>query len=268
MIDLLIHSFILGIVEGLTEFIPVSSTGHLILASSLLRADGVAVDVFNVFIQIGAIFAVIWARRERVSNLAIGFFNNAAERSMGLKIIAAFLPAAIAGVLFHEYIKAVLFSPWVVSVSLIVGGIIMLIVERMAPAPHTNRMDDMSFKTAIGIGLCQITSLIPGISRAGASLVGAQFLGVERRAATEFSFFLAIPTILGAAAYDLWANFDVLVWDDVPVFALGTITAFVSALIVVKFLIDFVGKFGFAPFAYYRMVAGAVFLALLYGDVI
>lgn len=260
----LFDSAILGVIEGLTEFIPVSSTGHLILGEALLQRSDASASVFDVFIQIGAILAVIWARRERVFSLALGFFTDAQERLMGFKIIAAFLPAAIMGVIFHGFIKEVLFSAVVVGISLIVGGVIMLIIERSAPKPRMENMDSISLKTAFGIGLCQVASLIPGISRAGASIVGAQFLGVERRAATEFSFFLAIPTIIGAAIYDLYQNIGILNLSDLPVFATGTIAAFISALIVVNGLIAFVGKHGFKPFAYYRIIIGCVVLFLVY----
>lgn len=264
----LLEAGLLGIIEGLTEFIPVSSTGHLIVGETLLKRVDETAKVFDVFIQIGAILAVVWARRQRVFNLTTGFFTDARERAMGLKIIAAFLPAAMVGAAFHNQIKDVLFSPWVVAVSLIIGGIILLIVERASPAPRYDNMDNMSFKVALGIGICQITSLIPGISRAGASIVGAQFLGVERKAAAEFSFFLAIPTIFGAALYDLYKNRDIVSLSDFPVFAVGTVTAFVSALIVVNWLIDFVGKYGFKPFGYYRIVAGIALLGLLYFGII
>lgn len=263
MKESLIDSGILGIVEGITEFIPVSSTGHLILTGAFLERSSAASGVFDVFIQIGAILAVLWLKRERVISLAFGFFTNAHERSMGLKILAAFLPAAFIGVLFHGFIKDVLFSPWVVGVSLIVGGVVLLAVEHSAPKPRVESMDNISMKTAVGIGLCQIASLIPGVSRAGASIVGAQFLGVERRAATEFSFFLAIPTILGAAVFDLYQNRHILTASDIPDFAIGTIMAFISALFVVRALIDFVGKYGFRPFGYYRIAFGTLVLILL-----
>lgn len=264
----LLDSGFLGIVEGLTEFIPVSSTGHLILAEAFLQRSGAASSVFDVFIQIGAILAVIWIRRERVCRLTFGFFTDQKERLMGLKIIAAFLPAALMGVLLHGFIKDVLFSPWVVGASLIAGGIIMLIVEKSSPKSHTDSMDSISMKTAFGIGLCQIASLIPGISRAGASIVGAQFLGVDRRAATEFSFFLAIPTILGAGVFDLYKNRDLVTGADIPFFAMGTLTAFISALFVVRRLIEFVGKHGFKPFSYYRIVLGSIVLILLYTGIL
>lgn len=259
----LIDAALLGVVEGLTEFLPVSSTGHLIVAEAFLKRDQANAGVFDVFIQIGAILAVVWARRQRVLSLSVGFFTNKHERNMGLKILLAFLPAALFGVLLHNQIKEYLFSPLVVAISLIVGGIILLVVERASPKARYQTMDSISFKTALGIGLCQLAALIPGISRAGASIVGAQFLGVERRSAAEFSFFLAIPTIIGAAVFDLYKNRDMVSWADLPVFAMGTVTAFISALIVVNWMIDFVGKHGFKPFGYYRIVAGVLLLVLL-----
>lgn len=259
-----LDAIILGIVEGLTEFIPVSSTGHLILTEAALNRQDATANVFVVFIQVGAILAVLWARRQRVLKLGFGFFTNREERMMGFKILAAFIPAAFMGFFLHSYIKEFLFSPWVVGVSLIVGGFIMLWVEKSAPPARMATMDNISLKTAFGIGLCQIASLIPGVSRAGASIVGAQFLGVERRAATEFSFFLAIPTIIGAAVYDLYKNLDLVSKDDIYIFAVGTVAAFISALIVINTLIDFVGKYGFKPFSYYRIGFGTLVLVLLW----
>lgn len=264
-ISQLLDSALLGVIEGLTEFIPVSSTGHLILGEALLhRPKSEVTGLFDIFIQVGAIVAVIWARRGRVFKLATGFFTDEAERLTCIKILAAFLPCAVAGVLFHKFIMATLFSPCVVGASLIAGGIILLVVERLAPPPRAETMESISLKTAVGIGLCQVAALIPGISRAGASIVGGQFLGVERRAATEFSFFLAIPTILGAAAFDLFKNRAFVSAADLPVFAVGTLTAFLSAILVVNGLIAFVGKYGFRPFGYYRIVAGIVILLMLH----
>lgn len=262
MIELL-NAAILGVVEGMTEFIPVSSTGHLIVAGAILGHTGETASVFEVFIQSGAILAIIVLYLQRCLKLAFGFFTNPHERAMCFKILIAFFPAAFVGVLTHDFIKVVLFSPYVVAIALIIGGIIMLIAERAAPKPTADTMDDMSFKTALGVGLCQIAALIPGISRSGASIVGAQFLGVSRRAATEFSFFLAIPTIIGASVFDLAKNLDVLTPADIPVFAVGTITAFISAIIVVKFFVSYVSRAGFAPFAYYRIIFGSVLLAAL-----
>lgn len=258
-----IDAAILGIIEGVTEFIPVSSTGHLIVAEALLDRVSANKDVFDIFIQVGAILAVVWARRQRLLRLAGGFFTDTSERNMALKIVLAFLPAAIAGVLFHSQIKEVLFSPWVVAFSLILGGVVLILIERAASKPKFQNIDSIPFKTAIGIGLCQCVALIPGISRAGASIVGAEFLGVERKAAAEFSFFLAIPTIFGAATYDLFKNRESLTMEDAPIFAVGTIAAFIAASIVVNALIAFVGKYGFKPFGYYRIIAGIILIALL-----
>ncbi len=265
-----IDAAILGLIEGVTEFIPVSSTGHLIVGEAILNraVDAASSGVFDVFIQVGAILAVIWARRERVFGMATGFFTDRDERAMALKILLAFIPAVVAGLLCHDWIKTVLFSPWVVAVSLVVGGVILLAVERIARAPVFFNMDALPFKTALGIGLCQLAALIPGVSRSGASIVGAEFLGVERKTAAEFSFFLAIPTICGAAAYDLYKNFDHLSADDLPLFAVGTVVAFISALAVVNTLIAFVGRYGFKPFGYYRIVAGIVLMLLLWQGVI
>lgn len=264
MIDIAyLHAAILGLVEGLTEFIPVSSTGHLILAEHFLATGWQHPTVFIVFIQLGSILAVMLHYRRKVTNLALHFFDRRAERDLGLKILLAFFPAAVCGALFHDAIKAVLFSPAVVATALVVGGFIMLWVERAAPKPKADRMEEISFRMAFKIGLCQILALIPGVSRAGASIVGAQFFGVERKTATEFSFFLAMPTIMGAAAYDLAKNIDQMDGNDAAIFAVGFISAFVAALIVVKYLIRFVSHYGFAPFAYYRIILGILILIAL-----
>jgi undecaprenyl-diphosphatase len=255
-----LNALILGVVEGLTEFIPVSSTGHLILAEYFLQTGWPHSSVFIVFIQLGSILAVMTHYRRKVWNLAIHFFDRRAERNMGFKILLAFLPAAVVGALFHDVIKAYLFSPTVVAIALVVGGVIMLAVERMAPTPTATTMETIGFRTAFKIGLCQLFALIPGVSRAGASIVGAQFLGVERKAATEFSFFLAMPTIIGASVYDLAKNVDTMNPAEYPILAVGFVAAFFAALVVVKYLIRFVGHYGFAPFAYYRIVLGALIL--------
>lgn len=256
-------AIILGIVEGLTEFIPVSSTGHLILTEAWLGNTSLKSGVFDVFIQIGAIFAVLWVYRARVFGMIRGLYQPGPDRALLINVMIAFIPAAVMGVLLHSVIKSVLFTPSVVAVGLIVGGIIMLWVERRAPAAQTMTIDQVTPKTALLIGVCQIAALVPGISRAGASIVGAQFFGVARAAATEFSFFLAIPTILGAALFDLYRARDFLSVADIPYFALGTLTAFIAALIVIRWLITYVSRHGFAPFAYYRLGLGAVMLALI-----
>ncbi len=268
MFENIIESIILGIVEGLTEFIPVSSTGHLIITESLLGRHHETAGVFDVFIQVGAILAVIWARRMRIIRMIAGLPSDRDEQLLAAKILIAFLPAAIAGALLHGFIKEVLFSPWIVATGLIVGGIFMLFAERLAKPPLITNMESMSLKTALGVGLCQVAALIPGISRAGASIVGARLLGVEMRTAAEFSFFLAMPTIFGAAAFDMYQNWEIISSADLPYFAIGTIAAFFSALIVVNWMINFVGKHGFKPFGYYRIVVGILVLILLYSGFI
>lgn len=263
-----IDSVILGIVEGLTEFIPVSSTGHLIMAESILNRQSASSDIFVVFIQMGAIMAVIWARRMRLLRMTAGLFSDRTEQLLASKIVLAFLPAAFTGALLHDFIKTVLFSPWVVAIGLIIGGIFMLFAEKISKPEKITNIESMSLKMAFAVGCCQIAALIPGISRAGASIVGARMLGVEMRTAAEFSFFLAIPTIFGAAAYDLYQNWDIVSKNDIPQFAIGTIAAFLSALVVVNRMIDFVGKYGFKPFGYYRIVVGVLVLILLYSGII
>ncbi len=254
---------ILGIVEGLTEFIPVSSTGHLIIAESFLNRASANAGVFDIFIQIGAILSVVWARRTKIFKIVIGLPSDRTQQLLALKIIIASVPAVIFGALLHSFIKSVLFSPWVVSISLIIGGVILLFAERFAPEEKTQSIEAISLKTALGIGLYQVVALIPGISRAGATIIGARFLGVERKAATEFSFFLAIPIIFGAAFYDLYKNIHLLSPDDIGLLATGLITAFISGLIVVNRLIDFIGRRGFIPFGWYRIAVGLLVLALL-----
>ncbi len=254
---------ILGVVEGLTEFIPVSSTGHLILAEHLLGTASQKSGVFTVVIQVGAILAVLWFYRVRIFGILTRFGTKGPEQRLALHTLIAFLPAAFFGFLFHDFIKSTLFSPLVVAGGLIVGGIIMLIAERYPARVTTETMDDLGPKTALMIGIAQIAALIPGISRAGASIIGARILGLSRTASTEFSFFLAIPTILGAAGFDLYKNITILHPDDILFFAIGTGSAFLSALIVIRWLIRYVAAHGFSAFAYYRIILGIGFLSAI-----
>lgn len=259
---------LLGVVEGLTEFIPVSSTGHLIVTQAAL-GDRSAVDgVFAVCIQVGSILAVMWVKRAMIMRMIHDFILGGAGRALAIHILIAFFPAVIAGVLFHDFIKGVLFSPFVVGVSLIVGGIIMLAVERRAPPPKTEDVMAFSPLLALKVGLCQLFALIPGVSRSGASIVGAQYLGVSRAAATDFSFYLAIPTLMGAAVYDLYKNRDLVRMDDIGIFLVGGVSAFLCALVVVRTLIGYVQKHGFAPFAYYRIAFGALVLILVFLNIL
>lgn len=260
---LALQAVLLGIVEGLTEFLPVSSTGHLILVGDLLGFDGPASSVFEVVIQLGAILAVVVGFFPRLARVLFTLHEDPASRRFALAVVLAFLPAAIVGVFAHDFIKAVLFSPWVVSVALIVGGIVLLWVEPHVGKPKTFEVEEFSPALALKIGFFQVLSMIPGVSRAGATIVGALLLGVDRRAAAEFSFFLAIPTMLGASTLDLYKNSALLTMDDAQVIAVGFVAAFLSALVVVRTFVGFVGRHGFAVFGWYRIVVGSAMLILL-----
>lgn len=260
---LLLEAALLGLVEGLTEFIPVSSTGHLILLIDLLGFQGPPGKVFEITIQLGAILAVCWLFREKIWQVIKGLPNDRHAQMFAAKILVAFLPAMVIGALAHGFIKSVLFSPLVVAVALVVGGVIILLIERLPLKAHTHAIESMSLPHAFKIGLCQVVAMIPGVSRSGATIMGALLLGTDRRAATEFSFFLAIPTMLAATVYDIYKNRDALSFDNGLVIAVGFVTAFLAAMLVVHSLIRFVSTHGFKPFAYYRIVIGSVMLILL-----
>ena len=254
---------VLGLVEGLTEFLPVSSTGHLILAVDLLGFEGPAGHVFEIAIQLGAILAVCWLYRERFARVTVGLFRDPSAQRFIVNLLLGFLPAMIIGALAYGYIKSVLFTPWVVSITLILGGFVILAIERWQPQPKVTDVDAITPGRALQIGLAQCVSMIPGVSRAGATIMGAIMLGVDRSPATEFSFFLAVPTMLAATSYDIYKNWSGLGTSDLPVLSIGFVVAFLSAMFVVKTLVAFVSKNGFAPFAYYRIVIGLVMLAIL-----
>src|SRR5947209_6139542 len=256
-------AILLGIVEGLTEFLPISSTGHLILADRLLGLEGPESKLFDIVIQLGAILAVCWVYRERLFGAVIGLASEPPAQRFVANIVIAFLPAAVAGVFLYRIIKEVLFSPWVVAVSLIVGGFLILLIERVRPRPWIHDVETMSPATALGIGCCQILAMIPGVSRAGATIMGALMMRVDRPAATEFSFFLAIPTMLGATVYDLYKNRAILSFDNGLLIAVGFVVAFIAAMFVVRRLVDFVSRHGFGPFAWYRIVVGSIALVAL-----
>jgi undecaprenyl-diphosphatase len=257
-------AILLGIVEGLTEFLPISSTGHLILADRLLGFEGPESKLFDIVIQLGAILAVCWVYRERLVRAVAGLATQRTQQRFVANIVIGFLPAAFAGVFLYRFIKDVLFSPWVVAVSLIVGGFLILLIERMRPRPTVTDVDQLSWGTALAVGCCQVLAMIPGVSRAGATIMGAMMLRVDRPAATEFSFFLAIPTMLGAAVYDLYKNRAILSTDGAVLIAVGFVVAFIAAMFVVRRLVDFVSRHGFGVFAWYRIAIGALALALLY----
>jgi undecaprenyl-diphosphatase len=261
---LLASAILLGIVEGLTEFLPISSTGHLILADRLLGLEGPESKLFDIVIQLGAILAVCWVYRERLLHAAAGLATERTQQRFVANIVIAFLPAAIAGVILYRIIKDVLFSPWVVAVSFIVGGFLILLIERVRPRPRVNDVDRISWGTALGIGCCQILAMIPGVSRAVATIMGALMLGVDRAPATQFSFFLAIPTMFGAAVYDLYKNRAILSLEGAGLIAIGFVVAFIAALFVVRRLVDFVSRHGFGVFAWYRIVIGTIALIALW----
>lgn len=261
--DTLWLALLLGVVEGLTEFIPVSSTGHLILLIDILGFQGPEGRVFEIVIQLGAIAAVIWLYRQRFANLALNWHGDAATRRFGINIALAVIPSVVVGVLAHGFIKEVLFSPWVVSAMLILGGFAILAIERLRPATRYWEVDSFTPGLALRIGLCQVVAMIPGVSRSGATIMGALLLGAGRRAATEFSFFLAVPTMLGATVYDLYQNRDTLDAAGGLVIVIGFASAFIASLIVVRWVVEFVSRHGFVPFAWYRIAVGVGMLALL-----
>jgi len=259
-----LNAIILGLVEGLTEFIPVSSTGHLLLTTELLGLGGdITWDTFVVLIQLGAILAVVALYFARLWNVVIRLPTDPAARRFAMSVFLAFFPSAVVGLLFHDFIKEVLFDPYIVCVMLIAGGIALLVLERWAPAPREHDAMDFSLKTALGVGLFQCLSVIPGVSRSGATIVGGLLLGVDKRAAAEFSFFLAIPTMMGAFALDAWETRDLLTADFLGIVAIGFVVSFLSGLIVVKTMLGFVAKHGFAPFSWWRIAVGAAGLAWL-----
>lgn len=258
---LFIQAMILGVVEGLTEFLPVSSTGHLIVVSDAIGFTGERAKTFGIFIQLGAIFGVVWHYRIKVWQLA-AHLNRPAERRFALNLLIAFVPAAIAGLLLHSFIKAYLFTPVTVAAALIAGGIVILLIERSAPAVRVQSVDDVRPHQALWIGIAQMCALFPGVSRAGATIMGGLLTGLSRTAAAEFSFFLAIPTMVVATLFDLAKSMDHLQPQDVWLFAVGFITAFITALVVVRVFLAFIARHTFAPFAWYRIGFGA--LVLLY----
>ena len=261
-----LSALLLGILEGLTEFLPVSSTGHLKIAQMLIGFDDPAA-VFMIVIQLGAILAVCIVYWRRLVGVLFGLRRDPAARRFVVNILLAFLPAMVLGATLHGFIKSVLLSdavgPWVIGAALLLGGIAILVVERRVPKPSVYDVDEMRPLRALAIGAFQVIAMIPGVSRSGATIIGALMLGVERKAAAEFSFFLAIPTMAGATAYDLYKNWHVLGEGEVGLIGIGFVAAFASAALVVRAVVGFIGRHGFAPFAWYRIVVGAAMLAFL-----
>ena len=254
-----LQAALFGLVEGLTEFLPISSTGHLILLGSALGLDDERTKTFEVVIQLGAILAVVWFFRARFLDVARRAADPSTRRFV-LNLALAFLPAAVLGFLFHHAIKALLFRPLTVALALILGGLAILLIEARRPRLRVAEVEGMPPSLALGIGLAQCLALVPGVSRSGATILGGYALGVSRTAATEFSFFLAVPTMLCATGYDLFANRAALSSSDLPAFLVGFAVAFVSALLVVRALVRFVAHNTFRSFAWYRIVLGLVTL--------
>lgn len=257
---ILLKAFVLGLVEGATEFLPISSTGHLIIVGDVLNFNDERSKVFKIVIQLGAILAIMWEYRARLGHTVANLQERNAQLFV-LNIGIAFIPAAVLGVLFHGDIKELLFNPFTVSIALILGGIAILVIERWAPAPRTRTVDDMTPVQALKIGLAQSAALIPGVSRAGATILGGVVFGLSREAATQFSFFLAIPIMFAATGYDLFKSWHMLSAADFPIFAIGFITAFFAALVAVKTLLRYVAHHDFRVFAWYRIAFGLLVFA-------
>ena len=251
-------AFLLGIVEGVTEFLPVSSTGHLIVAAELLNFTGASSKVFEIFIQLGAIFAVVVEYRKKILDTFIGIQTDKVAQDFTRNLIIAFIPAAILGFFLHGLIKEYLFNPIVVGVALIAGGVLMIIIEKKLPNRPKVNVDKINNKQAIIVGIAQCFALIPGVSRSASTIMGGLIGGLDRKTATEFSFFLAIPIIFAASVFDLSSNIDILNKGDIPVFLVGFITAFLSSYLIIKIFIWFVANNTFVVFGWYRIVVGCL----------
>ena len=259
-IPLLLKALILGIVEGLTEFLPVSSTGHLILAGDLLDFNDERGKLFEIVIQCGAILAVCWEYRAKLMSVVTGLASDRAAQRFALNIVIAFMPLAVLGLAFGKAIKAHLFQPVPVALAFIIGGFIILWAERREHEITVQTVDDMGWKDALKLGLAQALALIPGTSRSGATIIGGLFFGLSRKASTEFSFFLAIPTLFAASAYQLYKERALLSMDDLGMWAVGFAAAFVSAFLCVRWLLRYIATHDFTLFAWYRIAFGIVVL--------
>ncbi len=271
-IVLALKALIMGLVEGFTEFLPISSTGHLVLAGSLLNFTGEKAKVFEIAIQGGAMVAVIWEYHKKIGEVLLGMFSEARARRFALNVVVAFIPAAALGFLFEKKIKAVLFAPEPVALAFIIGGLIILWVERRARnnpvAMRVQSVDDMTLLDALKVGFAQVFALIPGTSRSGATIIGGMMFGLSRKVATEFSFFLAIPTLLAATFYSLWKDRALLSAADLPLFSIGAVVAFVSAFACIRWLLRYISTHTFTVFAWYRIVFGLVVIATAYSGMI
>jgi len=259
-----LEALLLGLLEGFTEFIPVSSTGHLLLAGHFLGFESSG-KTFEVLIQLGAILAIVTVYFQRLWQLMRTFHSDPSSRRFVFGVLLAFLPAAVIGVLAHGFIKTVLFeSPALICTTLLLGGIVLLVIDRIPLKPRYTDADTYPLSLCLKIGLCQCLAMVPGVSRSGATIAGALLLGTDKRSAAQFSFYLALPTMAGAFAYDLYKNRDALSADDFSLIAVGFVAAFIAAVIVVRSLIDFVGRHGFSIFAWWRIVVALAGFAGLY----
>ena len=254
------QAMILGIVEGLTEFLPISSTGHQIIVADLLGFGGERAIAFNIIIQLAAIFAVVWEYRGKILDVTLGLPRERQAQRFTANLLIAFCPALVLGVLFADLIHEYLFNPITVAAALLVGGVIMLWAERRQHRVHTETVDDMNWTSALKIGFAQCLAMIPGTSRSGATIIGGLLFGLSRKAATEFSFFLAMPTMVGAAVYSGYKYRELFQPEDLPVFAVGFVTAFIFAMIAVRGLLKFIGSHSYAAFAWYRIGFGILIL--------
>lgn len=257
---LLFEAILLGIVEGLTEFLPVSSTGHLIIIGDLLKFTSEQAKTFEIFIQLGSVLGVVWLYRHKLLGVATRLSEPSAQRFV-LNVLIAFLPAAFFGLLLHKYIKEHLFNPFTVAAALIVGGVVILIIERRKMKVRVTSVEEMSLMDALKVGLAQTLAMFPGVSRSGSTIMGGLLTGLSRTTATEFSFFLAMPTMLAATVYDLYKSWGLLRPEDFTMLAVGFVTAFITALIVVKLFLAYVARHDFTVFAIYRIIFGCVVLA-------
>ena len=256
-----IQALILGVVEGLTEFLPISSTGHQIIVADLLDFGGERAMAFNIIIQLGAILAVVWEFRRKILDVVIGLPTQRNAQRFTANLLIAFLPAVVLGVIFADLIHHYLFNPITVATALVVGGVVMLWAERRQHSVRAETVDDITWKDALKIGFTQCLAMIPGTSRSGSTIIGGLLFGLSRMAATEFSFFLAMPTMVGAAVYSGYKYRDLFQTSDLPVFAVGFVTAFIFAMIAVKGLLKFIASHSYAAFAWYRIAFGLLILA-------
>ena len=267
-IALYLKALVLGIVEGLTEFLPISSTGHLIIAGQLLGFSDEKAKVFDIAIQSGAMLAVVWEYRARFARLAVGMARDPAARRFALNLLVAFMPAALLGLAFGDLIKRHLFHAVPVAAAFIIGGLIILWVERSPRRTTVEEVDGMGWTDALKVGLAQAVALIPGASRSGATIIGGMLFGLSRRAATEFSFFLAVPTLIAAGAYDFYRHRALFEASDLGIFSVGIVTSFASAFLCVRWLLRYIASHDFSAFAWYRIAFGIVVLATGYSGLV